>query len=208
MLHQLKIVLRNVTPAVVREVLVPSDVRLDQLHEVIQVCMGWSDSHLHQFIVGGNPRNGVRYGPPGMELDFTENERKASLQLVAPARSSRFLYVYDFGDDWIHDITVVAVETTADSVDKLKCLTGEGACPPEDCGGPWRYADMLKILDDPEHEDYEDTLEWIGEDWDASAFDSTAVNRELTALNEFWNKMASKAKPAKARSRGASRPKS
>jgi hypothetical protein len=207
MVHHLKVVLRNVKPTVAREILVPSDVRLDQLHEVIQISMGWTDSHLHQFIVGGDPRNGDRYGPAGMEIEFTENERRATLQKVAPAKGAKLTYNYDFGDDWNHDITVVSVESTVEAEPGLRCLNGIGACPPEDCGGPWRYAEMLMILGEPSHEEYDDISDWIGKDWDANAFDSASVNQQLDALSGFWTRMKSVRKSATSKSRARSRPK-
>jgi hypothetical protein len=188
--HHLQIVLRDVTPAVVREMAVPSWLRLDQLHDAIQIVMGWSDSHLHQFVVGADLNSGMRYGPPNAESDDADNERKVTLQQVAAAEGARITYWYDFGDDWIHDLTVQSVSPSDDAGDVLRCLTGSGACPPEDCGGPWRYQELLEILAQPSHPEHVETSNWLDGGWDAHRFDMAAVNAQLAELLAFWQRMA------------------
>lgn len=190
MTHQLRIQLRDVTPTVVREIVAPSGLRLDQLHDAIQIAMGWTDSHLHQFVAGADLRSGTRYGPPDPEFGGADNERKITLQQIAPAEGARIIYLYDFGDDWIHDLTVTAVSPPDHAGDALKCLAGSGACPPEDCGGPWRYRELLDVMAQPSHPEHADTVEWFGGEWDANRFDIAAVNRQLSNLHAFWGRMA------------------
>ena len=204
MTHHLRVVLRDVTPSVVRDIVVPSWLRLDQLHDAIQIAMGWTDSHLHQFVVGADLRNGARYGPPNPEFHDADNERKVTLQQIAAAEGTHIIYWYDFGDDWIHDLTVTSVSPSDDASDALKCLMGRGACPPEDCGGPWRYQELLEILAQPSHPEHADMLEWFGGEWDANRFDIAAVNTQLSELLALWLRMASAGKSAlnKGRSRG------
>ncbi len=96
----------------------------------------------------------------------------------------KFVYIYDFGDDWIHKITLENIEKI--DAANADCITGKGACPPEDCGGPWGYANFRKILNNPDHEEYEDTREWVllaeGEQWDAQAFDITKAKQAVSTV--------------------------
>ena len=167
-LHHLSISLEQVKPRVQREFVVPSSLRLDHLHTVIQVVMGWTDTHMHEFIVG-TLRDGIRYGRPDPEfanIGFgpqTRKETGAILAQIAPAKGNTFRYWYDFGDDWMHVLKVkaiVPVEVVGNDIPF--CIKGRGACSPEDCGGLWGYANLLATLADPVHEDHADMLEWIG----------------------------------------------
>lgn len=194
--HHLKITLKNTRPVISREVLVPSDLRFDRLHQVIQIVMGWEDCHLHQFTVGGL-RDGLHIGIPddsGMPGPQTLDEKRYTLEQIAPAKGAKFLYWYDFGDDWFHDITVKSIGEPKPGALEALCLKAAGACPPEDCGGPWGYARMLVVLADPAHEEYEELREWIGGDWDPGHYDILAVNQELTALARAWQRKPRKAK--------------
>lgn len=196
--HHLKIALKNVQPPIWREVLVPSDLRLDRLHHVIQIAMGWEDEHMHEFIVG-SLRNGERFGqalpdPFGFGAP-TRNETKFTLQQIAPSKGGKFLYWYDFGDDWYHEISVKAVLPATPDLPVPRCLKSAGGCPPEDCGGPWGYANLLAILAEPEHEEHEEMREWIGDDFDPARFDFEAVNRALATLANRWNRAPRKRKP-------------
>lgn len=175
-IYQLEIWLADIQPRIWRTFEVDSNIRLDKLNDVIQNVMGWTNSHLHSFRAGQ-----VEYGIPDPDGDMDDviNERKARLtDLVRNARE-RFAYTYDFGDDWEHVVELVEVREPQKGVKYPVCLDGRRACPPEDCGGPWGYAELLEILADPEHEDYEDRLEWIGDEFDPEAFDVKAVNDVL-----------------------------
>lgn len=176
-LYEIKITLLELAPEIWRRVAVPRDITLGNLHHVIQIAMGWEDSHLHEFEIGRK-----RYGPMiaeefGFE-DATINEDIVHLNDVAKPKA-KFVYSYDFGDDWRHEIQIEReVESDTDKR-HAKCSAGENACPPEDCGGPFGYPEMVAILSDPQHEEYDDMREWIGEDFDPRGFDLTAVNRRL-----------------------------
>jgi len=136
--------MREVEPPVVRVLDVPSGVMLHELHDLLQVAIGWTDSHLHRFVAGE-----VRYGMPDIDgFNEFDDERP---ETGVPLRSLPvlFTYVYDFGDDWHHDIEVIGA-----GGDRPGLVAGEGACPPEDVGGPHGYADFLRALAnprDPEH---------------------------------------------------------
>ena len=170
---QLVVTLDDVEPAVTRTVVVPSDLPLDGLHEVIQTAMGWEDYHLHAFRAG--PRT---LGRPE-HLDDVEDERDVTIAEVLPTRRARLHYTYDFGDDWEHTVRLDATLPPAPDGPLFECVDGSGACPPEDCGGPWGYADLLAALGDPGHPDHADLLEWAGGPIDPSAFDLAATNRAL-----------------------------
>ncbi len=177
--YQLKVTLLGAEPPVWRRVLVPGDISLGQLHTVIQKAIGWTDAHLHEFIVGGQ-----RYGEPDSEEPDPglRPDWKATLRKVAPAQGVRFEYVYDFGDGWMHDVLVESIAAHEKQLRYPVCLAGERQCPPEDCGGPPGYADFLKAIRNPKHPQHAEMLEWIGRAFDPEAFNLAAVNRKLRQL--------------------------
>ena len=173
--QQLKVVLRGAEPPLWRRLHVPAGMTLAELHAVLQVAMGWEDCHLHQFEIAGvtyGIDDGEGWGPA------PKDERRARLDRVAP-KGTRFVYEYDFGDSWEHDIHVEDVLAAEKGKPYPICVAGERACPPEDCGGVWGYDDFLRALADPAHEDREELLEWVGEEFDPERFDLAAVNRAL-----------------------------
>jgi hypothetical protein len=174
--YQLKVVLQDASPEVWRRVVVPGHWHLGQLHLVLQVAMGWTNSHLHEF-----EADGVRYGEPDLDSG-AEVRREATSRVheVLPAVGARMLYTYDFGDDWRHELIV---EQVGEPVQQASCLAGERACPPEDCGGTWGYAEMLEAVSDPAHPEHETYAEWLAEDFDAEAFDPAVANRVLRRVS-------------------------
>jgi hypothetical protein len=177
--YQVKITLLGVSrPPVWRRLLVPSRIRLDQLHGVIQAAMGWENDHMHAFSDGS-----AEYGLADPELEHRD-ERKATLQDLAKRKRSRALYTYDFGDNWEHDIVVEAVLTAEPEVRYPVCVAGSGACPPEDCGGISGYELLREALADPTDDEHEQMMEWLGledpADFDPTAFDVDKVNHALT----------------------------
>lgn len=158
--HQLKIVLRDTD--VWRRLQVPSTTTLARLHDVIQRAMGWQDYHLHEFDIDGvryGIDDGEDWGPP------PKDERRARLATVAPVGIS-FTYQYDFGDCWYHDIEVEALLPQEAGKLYPVCLAGAEACPPEDCGGTSGFAELLEVLADPDHEEHEHMLTWVGGGFD------------------------------------------
>lgn len=181
---QLKVSLVGASdPPVWRRVLVPARMRLDRLHDVIQAAMGWENYHLHAFTAGD-----VDYGPPDPdgppdpELGHRD-ERRTAVGDVIGERRDRMRYVYDFGDHWRHDVVVEKVLTAEPGSRYPLCLTGNGRCPPEDCGGVRGYAELRETLADPTHEDHAQMLEWLGIEtaaqFDPHAFDADEVNAVL-----------------------------
>ena len=176
--YQLKVTLKHVKPAIWRRVVVPARISLDVLHETLQIIFGWEDCHLHVFNVPGR-----KYGVP--DPDFPElevnPEEAARLNDVLTKPKSKMIYEYDFGDGWEHEIVLEKILDADSSERSYNCLAGARACPPEDCGGPFGYNRLLKILSNPKHPEHEDITEWIGEDFDAEECDLPAINKELGA---------------------------
>jgi len=169
---QVKVTLARVTkPPVWRRLQLPAQTRLDQLHVIIQAAFGWEDSHLHVFEAGEE-----RFGPrdPELEPDFAD-ERRFTLADLVVADGERITYTYDFGDDWQHLILPEKILAAEPDVDYPVLVTAKGACPPEDCGGAWGYADLKAVLNDPGDEGHQPLREWLGLA-DADVFDPTAVD--------------------------------
>jgi Plasmid pRiA4b ORF-3-like protein len=149
-IFEIKIELREVPPAVVRWVQVPGEATLAGLHEVVQVAMGWTDSHLHEFEV-----DGARYGLPDPDWDAGEVDEARVKLFRLLGQGDRMNYVYDFGDGWTRRLTVEKVLAAEPGVAYPRCVSGRRACPPEDVGGPWGYDGFLEAMADPTHPEHE-----------------------------------------------------
>lgn len=165
--HQLKVTLRGSKPPIWRRVLVDGGETLAHLHTVIQAAFGWWNYHLHDFDI-----DGVRYGVPD-EDDWTpvKDERRVSIDQAIGGGARKIRYLYDFGDNWDHDIVVENTSSASEVATIPDGIDGRRACPPEDCGGLWGYRDLLDILADPTHPEHEERLEWTGGPVDPNAFD-------------------------------------
>lgn len=176
LLIQLRIMLLDVRPTIWRRILI-KDCTLSELHEYIQLAMGWENDHMHRFTVDGK-----RYGMP-MPNDFDmeyidETQVKLSDFLPKSGKRFRFRYEYDFGDNWQHEILFEGYPPKEPGIKLPRCLEGERACPPEDIGGPWGYAEYLDALADPTHECHDDYMEWGGS-FDPEEFLSEKVTRAM-----------------------------
>jgi hypothetical protein len=166
---QIKIKLLRVSkPPVWRQLQLRADTRLDHLHEIIQAAFGWENYHMHCF-----SSDGKGFGVPDPELGFID-ERKVGLDELIGGIGDRLRYTYDFGDDWEHEILVEDLLDPDPGLHYPVLAASKGACPPEDSGGAWGYAELKEILADPNHEQHPEMLEWLGLD-DASEFDPGAV---------------------------------
>jgi hypothetical protein len=179
-IYQLHISLRNLKPAIWRQVLVPGSITLEKLHWVIQLVMGWDDSHLHDFTVGK-----TSYGVPDNlfpDMAPVVSEKRTTLSAALASSVKSFTYLYDFGDGWNHTLKVEKILVADPAQRYAVCLDGANACPPEDIGGPAGYANFVQAISDPAHPDHEDMLEWCGESFDPLAFDLEAANAALKRL--------------------------
>ncbi len=183
MVYTLKVTLLETDPPIWRRLTVSSDTTLVRLDRIIQAAMGWTNSHLHIFTAGG-----VLYSDPSPEWDIkVENERRARLGGIAREVGEAFIYEYDLGDSWRHQVLVEDIRFSSEGPIQPTCLAGERACPPEDCGGVSGYYQTLECLSDPDDEEYESTKIWIesmtGGPFDPDVFRLGAANRALKALS-------------------------
>ena len=180
---RLKVTLKGIDPPIWRKIEL-ADCSLDELHAVIQHAFGWEDAHLYSFHV-----DDVEYTEPGMlEHIPAGNAADATdtwISEVVHKAGDRLRYIYDFGDNWEHEIVVEHVEEVDDIYFPPQCLDGARACPPEDVGGPPGYAHYLQAIADAHHPDHEDMLEWNGE-FDPETFDREAVNAEFRRRFDAW----------------------
>jgi Plasmid pRiA4b ORF-3-like protein len=168
---RMKVTLRGVRPPVWRRIEVGTRSTFEQLHDVLQIAMGWTNSHLHLFDI-----RGLKIGPADPEWPEVKNEKRIRLSELLVGGIRKIDYQYDLGDDWMHDLVVEELfEPEAKSL-LPRCTAGRRACPPEDAGGPLGYADKLAARGKGGEE------EWLAEDFDPEAFDRDAVNEVLSAL--------------------------
>lgn len=181
---RLKIALADLKPLIWRHLEVPADTTLHGLHKCIQAAFGWSDSHLHAFDI-----DGAHFSPPDPEsaLKVLDSRKQPLGELEGKVEA--FTYTYDFGDDWVHEIFIEAWPQAEPGINYPRCLGGQRACPPEDCGGQPGYEDLLEALGDPKHERHQELTGWLAEiyegdskGWQAELFDLAAVNAELKRL--------------------------
>ncbi|WP_114784266.1 plasmid pRiA4b ORF-3 family protein [Botryobacter ruber] len=182
-IYQLQIALKGFKPKIWRRVLVPSNMLLSDLHKVIQTTMGWTNSHLHQFI-----KDRTFYAEKSEDDDFWDemdnvDYKKIKVSDLLKAEKDKMVYEYDFGDGWEHDVILEKILPMDKNTTLPICLTGKNSCPPEDCGGVWGYAEMLEVLKNPKHEEYESIVEWLGEEFDPTYFDKNEVNEMLQSKN-------------------------
>ena len=175
-LLKFKIELEYVEPEVWRRILIPGDATFFDLHYAIQNSMGWENCHLHMFTFKktrtrpkldiGLPSDYDQETEPGWELHVADFFKR---------RGSKVVYEYDFGDSWTHLVTYEGTEEAVEGRRYPQCLEGKRACPPEDCGGVGGYLNLLDVIKDPTHEEYEERLEWLGDDFDPEAFEPQNV---------------------------------
>lgn len=174
-MYQLKVTLEDISPPIWRRLVVPESLTLRQLHQVLQIAFGWQDYHLHLFEIGDR-----EYAEPGgIDADperDVRSDRGTRLQSLVLAPGDVFAYQYDFGDSWYH---AVEVEAVVREPARVTCLAGARAAPPEDCGGPPGYERLLEALADPDDDEHEDMLDWVGGAFDPEGFDLNLINRQL-----------------------------
>ena len=193
-----KIQLRGITkPPVWRRLSIPGSYTFANLHEAIQEAFGWEYEHLYQFNRAPYDGGWAVKDPEAIEAEmhslFGEMDRESYnaekvrvIDFLKKKNLSKFVYVYDFGDDWIHDLTLESIDEDASLVHPV-CLAGKGACPPEDCGGPYGYEAMkMHFAERNDKEELESYCEWLclesPDDFDPKAFDLDETNEMLAGL--------------------------
>lgn len=177
---QFKITLQWITPPVWRRIRVPSHYTLWDLHVAIQGAMGWEDRHLHVFrVLHPKKKERVEIGIPDEELAEMRPMLpgwEVPMALYFDKPGTRADYEYDFGDSWTHEVLLEEIVEPLPGQFFPQCLGGEGACPPEDCGGPPGYEQLLLALADSSHEEHADMVEWVGAGFDPAKFDPAQVS--------------------------------
>ena len=161
----LKVTLRDIKPPVWRRLVLPGTMTLAELHEAIQAAMGWHGGHLHDFDIAGR-----QYGDPRI-LEDVADETRLTLNGLIRSGVARFTYTYDLGDNWQHQVLIERTQPALDAGSYPACVAGKRNCPPEDCGGPWGYAELLAVIADPTHPEHAERRAWLGEDFDPDKFD-------------------------------------
>jgi Plasmid pRiA4b ORF-3-like protein len=176
-IYQIKVTLNDSKPPIWRRLLVADTITLTKLHDILQIAMGWENYHLHMFMIGeqiyGDPEDDET-GDLG-----TKDEKRYRLNQIVSREGFKFRYEYDFGDSWDHTLLVEKIRPAEKGVRYPVCIAGKRACPPEDVGGVWGYAEMLESLSDPESERHNEYIEWLGEDFYPEEFDLEGVNEAL-----------------------------
>jgi len=182
--YQIKVVLLGTKPPIWRRLSVPSNANLGWLHAALQVAMGWTNSHLHQFRAGRELYSDTRCHYAEFEGDpEILEESKVTLGEIARHEKDTFRYEYDFGDSWDHHVMVEKIlAPEAEAATFALCLGGARACPPEDCGGIWGYDNLLKVLKDKKHPEHKEMKEWLNRPLDPTAFDVAEINSWLQKL--------------------------
>ncbi|CAN5906795.1 hypothetical protein BH11BAC7_BH11BAC7_22270 [soil metagenome] len=181
-IFQFKITLQNSDPKIWRRFQVKDSISFYELHLVIQNVMGWTNSHLYQFIHNKNQF----IGNPEMN-DWAEMTDAGEINLseIFTKAKMKMRYEYDFGDGWNHELTLEKIVEADKKQTYPFCLKGENNCPPEDCGGIWGFYEKLEILADKKHPDYEDMLDWIGDEYDPGFFDLVEINEALKDFEDI-----------------------
>lgn len=176
MILQLTVELKDIQPKIWRTVHVNSDIKLNQLHHVIQESMGWTNSHLYVFKI-----DIIEYSLPKYKADFIRFASSLKYRLE-DFDESTFDYIYDFGDDWNHTI-IIEKRIGDEKLIHPICIGGERKCPPEDVGGLPGYYNFLEAIEDEFHPEHYEYLEWCGGKFDPNEFDIDQVNRRLHQMN-------------------------
>ena len=191
-LFTLHVQIRDIDPPIWRLVQVEGGESLRKLHHILQAAFGWHDAHLHEFEIDGNAyvMTDVEDMLEFMDPKKTFDDRKVKLEKVA-REDSHFVYKYDFGDCWDHDVVVEKIDTVkTEPYDCAYIVAGARACPLEDVGGPHGYQRFLETLrEQPESEEARDLRRWAGRDFDAEVFDRRAANAALLRMaSNSWGR--------------------
>ena len=171
--YVVKVTLLGTTPRVWRRILVPRDISLRNLDRTLQTVVGWTNSHLHQFVL---PRGRISDTRPRVGTKVA-NENRTTLGELIWTVGARLLYEYDFGDNWQHELLLEEVLVGDEEFQQI-CVAGERCCPPEDCGGPQGFTELLQAFQDANNPSHEEACEWLG-NFRSESFSVDEINRRL-----------------------------
>jgi hypothetical protein len=191
-IYELRITLLNIDPPIFRTVVVTGTVTLRLLHELIQGAFGWLNCHLHAFRdQEGTTYTSAQEGMFAMDMEEDDvDDAEIQLDSVLQAKGDRLIYEYDFGDGWEHEIVVSRIGNPSTKGLYPAVIDGARNCPPEDCGGPWNYEEIMKIIQRRRQGialeiEEEERLEWLGEDYDPEAFDLYEANGRMAIFSKL-----------------------
>ena len=181
---QLKVQLEDINPIIWRTFQIDQTETFFDLHEILQIVMGWENAHLFEFQIKERKIGLLPDEDEMWDTDASLEDSESILMLDMNFKEGdSFHYIYDFGDNWKHLLTVEKV-LVDDETDCPVCLEGARNCPPEDCGGAPGYADFLDALKNPNHPQHEEIIDWI-EEFDPEDFDLEETNEILQEFNDW-----------------------
>ncbi|MCK5344764.1 MAG: plasmid pRiA4b ORF-3 family protein [Candidatus Heimdallarchaeota archaeon] len=185
MLNQLKIELQDIQPKIWRRIQVNSDISLNELHHIIQISMGWKNSHLYTFTI-----DSIDYTVKEYDADFVKFADARNYNLEKLKIDGPFEYLYDFGDSWMHTIQI---EKQIDVKRKINpmYLEGEGRCPPEDVGGTHGFEEFLAIIQNKSNPERDSYIEWYGSVFDPYMVNFKEINKKLANLDQYITQIES-----------------
>lgn len=211
-LVQMKITLKDSDPEIWRRFVIKDTISFHELHNIIQLVMGWENNHVFQFFINDICIEGeTGFCVDGMWKDFdsTDGSKKyisdnVIVKEFLSEEKQSFTYIYDLGDNWVHTLFVEKITQGDENTPFV--LDGAQNCPPEDCGGIYGYEELLEIKKDPTHDLYEERIvEWLGEDFDPDSFDKQCINRKLDDITN-WQEQSNDFSNIKRRKLGRNEP--
>jgi hypothetical protein len=189
--YQLHINLMYANPPIWRRIRVSEEASLKDLHYILQTAMNWENSHMYEFEIDGK----FFEANPGEDLfgqmfvmtddeDFENGDIETKLKDLKLQEKKKFMYTYDMGDNWEHEITVEKIVASDEKKVYPQCLDGERNGPLDDSGGVPGYEEMINALKDPNHPEHEDMKEWAGDDFDPEYFDKETINETLKEMKD------------------------
>ena len=185
MIYQLKIELKDIKPNIWRRIQVDSNISLNELHHIIQISMGWTNSHLYSLII-----DNIEYTVKEYDAEYVQFANARDYTIEKVRIDGDFDYLYDFGDRWEHRIQIEKKIEGERLIDPI-CLDGEGKCPPEDVGGINGFIEFVKIIRDESHPERESYIEWYGSVYDPNKVNFEEINEQLANLDQYISKIES-----------------
>jgi hypothetical protein len=184
MIYEITIELNGTDPKIWRRIQVNSDISLNELHHIIQITMGWTNSHLYSFTI-----DVIEYSLKDYDYD-NHKYGNARAYRIKEFKNEPIEYLYDFGDYWEHSVQIVK-EVKDERLLHPKCIEGEGTCPPEDVGGMHGFEEFKAIMRDKRHPERKSNIEWYGSEFDPDKVNLEEINRQLTNLTKYMREIES-----------------
>lgn len=179
LVFKLRVSLEDVKPEVYRILLVPGSFNLSQLHILIQMSFGWNNTHLHEFKIGTNTYINMLAEKEHVLSKLLMLDEKSCILSSAFNLGENYVYAYDTGDLWVHEIKVIGVEEHEDYIEYPCCIEGQNACPPDNCGGPDGYEKLKAGLAGADLQERERLLRFVGGQFDPFSCDPNRLNRDM-----------------------------